>query len=291
MQKTSTPPVPAARITIAFEKARKENRGVLIPYFMCGYPSATQSIQLALAAAQMGADIIELGMPFSDPLADGATIQHAGQIALENGMNIHGCFEIAFEISTRSDVPIVVMGYYNPILVYGLETFCQKAVANGVCGLIIPDLPPEEAEPLQLAAQKQGLSLIFLIPPTTPDERITHIAKMASSGFGSFLYCVALNGVTGARAKLPKDLQAFIQRVNDYTKDYHLPVAVGFGISTPEHVTELITFVEGVVVGSAVVKLIDEHEHAEEKQIEAVKSYIFSLYKACIDRKNIERSS
>jgi tryptophan synthase alpha chain len=281
-----TTPTPAARITKIFEQAQKENRGVLIPYFMCGYPTAHQSIELALAAEHMGADIIELGMPFSDPLADGATIQHAGQIALENGTTVRSCFEIAFEISARSDVPIVVMGYYNPILVYGLETFCQKAVASGVCGLIIPDLPPEEAEPLQCAAQKHGLSLIFLIPPTTPDERITHIAKTASSGYGSFLYCVALNGVTGARATLPTDLKAFIQRVNDYTKEYHLPIAVGFGISKPEHVSELIAFAEGVVVGSAVVKLIDENKHAEEKQIESVKSYIFSLHKACLDKKN-----
>jgi tryptophan synthase alpha chain len=274
---------------MAFEKARKENRGALIPYFMCGYPSASQSIQFALAAAQMGADIIELGMPFSDPLADGATIQHAGQKALENGMTIQGCFEVAVEISARSDVPLVLMGYYNPILVYGLEPFCQRAVASRVCGLIVPDLPPEEAEPLQRAAQKHGLSLIFLIPPNTPNERITHIAKIASSGYGSFLYCVALNGVTGARATLPTDLQAFIQRVNDYTKENHLPIAIGFGISKPEHVTELIAFAEGVVVGSAVVKLIDEY--TGEKQIEAVKSFIFSLYKACLDKKNIKTSS
>ena len=283
--------MPAARITFAFEQALTENRGVLIPYFMCGYTSASQSIQLALAAAQMGADIIELGMPFSDPLADGATIQHAGQIALENGMTIRGCFEIAVEISARSDIPLILMGYYNPILVYGLEPFCQRAAASGVCGLIIPDLPPEEAEPLQRAAQKHGLSLIFLIPPTTPDERITHIAKMASNGYGSFLYCVALNGVTGVRATLPADLQAFIHRVYDYTKEYHLPLAIGFGISKPEHVTELIAFAEGVVVGSAVVKLIDKHEHAEEKQIEAVKDYISSLREACLDKKNIETRS
>jgi tryptophan synthase alpha chain len=275
--------MPATRITTAFEQALKEHRGVLIPYFMCGYPSAPQSIRLALAAAEMGADIIELGMPFGDPLADGATIQHAGQVALENGMNIHGCFEIACEISTRSDVPLVLMGYYNPVLAYGLETFCQKAVASGVCGLIIPDLPPEEAGPLQHAAQNHGLSLIFLIPPTTPPERITRIAKMASGGYGSFLYCVALNGVTGARATLPADLQAFIQRVNDYTKEYRLPIAVGFGISTPEHVSELLAFAEGVVVGSAVVKQIDEHEEGE--QIEAVKRYIFSLHKACLKKK------
>ena len=283
MQHTSTAQIPATRITKVFEQALQENRGVLIPYFMCGYPSASKSIQLALAAAQMGADIIELGMPFSDPLADGATIQHAGHIALEHGMTINGCFEIALEISTRSDVPLILMGYYNPILVYGLENFCQRAVASGVCGLIIPDLPPEEAEPLQQSAQKRGLSLIFLIPPTSPDKRIIHIAKMASSGNGSFLYCVALNGVTGARATLPADLQAFIQRVKDYTKDYHLPIAVGFGISTPEHVTELITFAEGVVVGSAVVKLIDKH--VEEEQVETVKRYILRLRKACLDKK------
>jgi tryptophan synthase alpha chain len=288
MQRTTAVPTPATRITKTFEQARNEDRGVLIPYFMCGYPTAHQSIQLALAAAQMGADIIELGMPFSDPLADGATIQHAGQIALENGMTIHGCFEIAIEISAKSDVPLVLMGYYNPLLAYGLETFCQRAVASGVCGLIIPDLPPEEAEPLQYAAQKNGLSLIFLIPPTTSDERITTIAKMASSGYGSFLYCVALNGVTGARATLPTDLESFIKRVNDYTKDYRLPIAVGFGISTPEHVTALLTYAEGVVVGSAVVKQIDAHVGGE--RIEAVKSYILSLHQACLDKKNIETS-
>ena len=282
MQQTSTPTIPASRITKSFERAQKENRGVLIPYFMCGYPSTKQSIELVLAAAQMGADIIELGMPFSDPLADGATIQHAGHVALENGTTIHSCFEIASEISNRCDVPLVLMGYYNPILVYGLGAFCQRAVESGVCGLIIPDLPPEEAEPLQRAAKKHGISLIFLIPPTTPDKRITYIAKTASSGYGSFLYCVALNGVTGARATLPTDLHIFIQRVKDYTKEYHLPIAVGFGISTPEQVSELIMFAEGVVVGSAVVKLIDEH--VEGEQIEAVKAYIFSLRKACLNK-------
>ena len=283
MQRTTTPPTPATRITKAFEQALKENRGALIPYFMCGYPSAVQSIKLALAAAQAGVDIIELGMPFSDPLADGATIQHAGQIALEHGMTINSCLEIAFEISSMSNVPLILMGYYNPILVYGLETFCQRAVTSGVCGLIIPDLPPEEAEPLQRAAKKHGLSLIFLIPPTTPDERITHIAKMASSGYGSFLYCVALNGVTGARAILPTDVHLFIQRVKDYTKEYRLPLAVGFGISTPEHITELIDFVDGVVIGSALVKLIDQHSELE--QVNAVQRYILSLHQARLGKK------
>src|SRR6266446_10220239 len=149
--------IPATKITRAFEQAKREGRGALIPYIMCGYPSAQRSVELVLAVAQGGADIIELGMPFSDPLADGATIQHAGHIALERGMTINGCLEIARQISARSDTPLVLMGYYNPILAYGIERFCQMAAASGVCGLIIPDLPPEEATPLQQAAQEQGL--------------------------------------------------------------------------------------------------------------------------------------
>src|SRR5713226_5711494 len=146
--------IPALKISQAFEQAKREGRGALMPYFMCGFPSAAQSVELVLAAIEGGADIIELGMPFSDPLADGATIQHAGHIALERGMTINGCMEIARQISARSDTPLVLMGYYNPLLAYGIERFCQMAAASGVCGLIIPDLPSEEAIPLQQAAQQ-----------------------------------------------------------------------------------------------------------------------------------------
>src|SRR5207244_6638481 len=138
LKQTSTDIMPATRITDAFERAREgqgKKRGVLIPYFMCGYPSAAQSIELVLAAVQGGADIIELGMPFSDPLADGATIQHAGHVALERGMSISGCMEIACQVSTKCDTPLIFMGYYNPILAYGIQRFCQAAAANGICGL------------------------------------------------------------------------------------------------------------------------------------------------------------
>src|SRR3989441_12225510 len=154
--------LPATRITHAFERAQNEERGILIPYFMCGYPSAAQSIELVLAAATGGADIVELGMPFSDPLADGATIQHAGHVALERGMSINGCMEIARQVAARSTAPLVLMGYYNPVLAFGIERFCQVAAMSGVSALIIPDLPPEEAQPLQQAAQQYGLALIFL---------------------------------------------------------------------------------------------------------------------------------
>jgi len=278
MELSSTTPAPATRITRAFEQARREGRGVLIPYFMCGYPSATQSIELVLAGAQGGADIIELGMPFSDPLADGATIQHAGQVALERGMTIDGCMEIARQISTRSTIPLLLMGYYNPVLAYGIERFCQTAAATGVCGLIIPDLPPDEATPLLDASQKEGLSLNFLVPPTTPGERIERIVEISATGPGNFIYCVALSGVTGARATIPPHLRNFIQRVHGYTKDYHLPLVVGFGLSTPEHIAEVTSYADGAVVGSAIVKLIEEHKGSE--QIEAVKRYIQSLRQA-----------
>lgn len=278
MELISTTPAPATRITRAFEQARREGRGVLIPYFMCGYPSATQSIELVLAGAQGGADIIELGMPFSDPLADGATIQHAGQVALERGMTIDGCMEIARQISTRSTNPLILMGYYNPVLAYGIERFCQTAAATGVCGLIIPDLPPDEATPLLDAAQKEGLSLNFLVPPTTPGERIERIVEISATGPGNFIYCVALSGVTGARATIPPHLRNFIQRVHGYTKDYHLPLVVGFGLSTPEHIAEVTSYADGAVVGSVIVKLIEEHKGSE--QIAAVKRYIQSLRQA-----------
>jgi tryptophan synthase alpha chain len=266
---------PASRISHTFQQAKREGRGVLIPYFMCGYPSAAQSVELVLAAVQGGADIIELGMPFSDPLADGATIQHAGHVALERGMTISGCMEIAGRVSAKCDTPLILMGYYNPVLAYGIERFCETAAASSICGLIIPDLPPEEATPLQNAAQKHGLSLIFLIPPTASDERIAQIIRTATGGVSSFIYCVSLSGVTGVRTTLPPHLRSFVARVHGYMKDDPLPVAVGFGLSTPEHIAEVTSFADGAVVGSALVKLIDKYEESE--QAGAVRRYIESL--------------
>lgn len=268
-------PTAATRITEAFQRAKQEGRGVLIPYFMCGYPSAAQSIELVLAAAEGGAEIIELGMPFSDPLADGATIQHAGHVALERGMTIQGCIEIARQVAARSDVPLLLMGHYNPVLAYGLEHFCETAQASGVCGLIIPDLPPEEATPLREAAQRHGLALIFLVPPTAPSDRIAQIAELTANGPGGFIYCVSLSGVTGSRTTLPSHLRSFITAVRSHTKDRDIPLAVGFGLSTPEHIAEVTSYADGAVVGSALVNLIDRH--AEKEQVEAVRQYVQSL--------------
>lgn len=275
MQPTSTTSVPATKISLAFEQARHEGQSVLIPYFMCGYPSAAQSVELVLAAAQGGADIIELGMPFSDPLADGATIQQAGHVALEGGMTINGCMQVARQVAAKSAVPLLLMGYYNPLMAYGIKRFCQVAAESGVCGLIIPDLPPEEALPLQEAAQQYGLALVFLVPPTTSDERIAQIVQSATSGYKGFLYCVSLSGVTGSRTALPTHLRGFVARVRKYTQDHALPIAVGFGLSTPEHVAEVTSYAEGAVIGSALVNLIDKYPSAE--QTGAVRKYIESL--------------
>ena len=268
--------IPTTKITKAFERARQEGRGVLIPYLMCGFPSAEQSIELILAAVEGGADIIELGIPFSDPLADGATIQHAGHVALERGMTINGCMDIARQVAARSSVPLLFMGYYNPILSYGIERFCATAKVNGIHGIIVPDLPSEEADPLQEAAQQHGLTLIFLLPPTTPNERIETIVARTRKGSGGFIYCVSLSGVTGSRKELPPHLRSFIERVRSYAKA--IPLAVGFGLTTPEHIAQVRTCAEGAVVGSALVNLIDQHK--TEQQVEAVREYIASLVRA-----------
>jgi tryptophan synthase alpha chain len=267
--------IPAQRIVKAFERAHKEGRGALLPYFMSGYPSAAQSVKIVLAAAEGGADIIELGMPFSDPLADGVTIQHAGQSALDRGMTINGCMEVARQVAGQADVPLILMGYYNPILAYGLKRFCRTARESGICGLIVPDLPPEEAIPLREAALEQGLTLIFLIPPTAPGERIEQVVHLTASGPGGFIYCVSLSGVTGSRDELPSHLRSFIERVRSYTQGKQIPLAVGFGLSTPEHIASVTRYVEGAAVGSALVNLIDKYE--EDGQAEAVRQYIQSL--------------
>lgn len=266
---------PTTGIVQAFARARNDGRGALIPYFMCGYPTAERSVELVLAAASAGADLIELGLPFSDPLADGATIQRAGQIALERGMTLKGCLEIARRVSAQTDIPLLLMGYYNPILRYGIERFCQDAASSGASGLIIPDLPLEEATPLQESAAQHGLALIFLVPPTAPDERIAAIVEAAARGIPGFLYCVSLSGVTGSRASLPPHLREFVNKVRGYTKPHNLPIAVGFGLSTRDHIAEVTSYSDGAVVGSAIVNVIDRS--AENEQVEAMKSYIQNL--------------
>jgi tryptophan synthase alpha chain len=235
-----------------FARLRAERRVALMPYVMVGYPERGSEVDLAVAMAAAGADMFELGVPFSDPLADGATVQRASERAMANGVRPRDCLESLRQIRARGvTVPVVPMGYYNPFLRYGLERWAHDAAQAGADGLIIPDLPPEEAGPCQAACRAAGLDLICLVAPTTPDERIEQIAQVASG----FLYCVALTGVTGARRELWEGLPAFVQRVRRHTD---LPLVVGFGISTAAHIAQVRQYADGAIVASALIDALDQ---------------------------------
>jgi tryptophan synthase alpha chain len=234
-------------------KARKE--GALICYVMAGDPSAEATGKIVEALANGGADIIELGFPFSDPVADGPTIQVAGQRALAAGMDIQHYFELVRGLDVP--VPLVCMTYYNPVFRYGVELFVEGAAGAGIGGLIIPDIPVEEASDLKSSCDEHGLDLIFLVAPTTTDERIRKILQRGSG----FLYLVSRLGVTGTRADVSASTKELLSRVE--TK---LPKAVGFGISTGMQAEEVITAgAEAVIVGSAFVKIIEEGKDVNEK--------------------------
>ena len=235
------------RIAAAFAAARSQGRAALMPYVTLGYPQRALSPAVVEAVATNGADLIELGVPFSDPLADGPTIQRSTQVALEQGMNLAGCLEMVAGLRERGiSTPFMLMGYVNPILAYGVQRFTADAARVGADGVIVPDLPPEEAGALEQACRQNGLALVYLVPPTTSIERIRLIADRSSG----FLYLVSLTGVTGARHELSPDLASFLRRVREITK---LPLAVGFGISNPEQARAVGSMADGVIVGSALI--------------------------------------
>lgn len=254
------PEARSGRIRQAFARARAEGRVALVPYVMAGYPDLATSEALALALLEAGADVLELGVPFSDPLADGATIQHAGQVALDHGTTLGTCLSLVGRLTTHTQTPIVLMGYYNPIFSMGIERFCAHADAAGVAGLIVPDLPPEEAGPLVDCASQRGIELIYLVTPTSPEARIARVAQAAARTGNGFIYCVSLSGVTGARAALPEHLGTFLERVRAQAR---LPLAVGFGISRPEHVARVGEVADGAVVASALLNAVDAAPEAE----------------------------
>jgi tryptophan synthase alpha chain len=230
---------------------RLEDGGLgLIPYLMAGHPDRERSIAAARSLAALPIAALELGIPFSDPLADGPVIQRAGQAALEAGTTVAGCLEIAAAVSGRA--PVVFMSYVNPILSYGPERFAADAASAGVAGVILPDLPPEEGESVVAALHGHGLATVFMVAPTSSEERIRLICD-ASSGF---VYCVTLTGITGVRADLPEGIAELIGRVQAHTG---LPVAAGFGISTPAHIASLRGIADAAAVGSAVVRELQEN--------------------------------
>lgn len=221
----------------------------LICFLTAGDPSLSASKELVLQVAQSGADLVELGVPFSDPIADGPSIQASSQRALQAGTTLAGVLDLVRALRRTCQVPLVLMSYYNPILRYGLDRFASDAAAAGVDGLIPSDLPPEEADEWLRHASRVGLDTIFLLAPTSTDERIRRVAEKASG----FIYCVSRTGVTGVRETLPEDLPLLIQHIRQHTPK---PIAVGFGISKPEQVRQVAQWADGAVVGSALVNLI-----------------------------------
>ncbi len=236
-----------SRIAKTFARLKAEKQTGVIPYLTVGYPELDTVQRVAPAMVAGGATMIELGIPFSDPLADGATVQHSSYEALKNGVTVDYCLETARQLREAGvDVPLAFMGYFNPIFNFGVDRFAEKCAEVGVDGLIVPDLPVAESGEMLDACRRNGRDLIFMLAPTSTDELISATVQQASG----FIYCVSLTGTTGARSSLSEGLGEFLSRVRNQTD---LPLAVGFGISQPEHVAEVGKVAEAAVVGSAVI--------------------------------------
>ncbi len=238
-----------SRIATTFARLGAQRRLALIAYLTVGYPRLDLTPSLVEAAAQSGADAIELGIPFSDPLADGRTVQAASQQALKAGTTVARALEAASAARKTTDVPMLFMTYLNPILAFGLERFCRAAADAGIDGLIVPDLPPTEAADLRAAAQASQVDLVFFVAPTSSEAGIEAACRAATG----FVYCIAVTGVTGARADLDEAVLPLIASVRRHTA---LPVVVGFGISRPEHLAALAGKADGVIVASALLDAI-----------------------------------
>jgi tryptophan synthase alpha subunit len=262
----SLSPMASERLAKTFAKAKAEGRLALITYVVPGHPSVAETPGILDAQIEGGADIIEVGIPFSDPLADGTTIQRVAFEALQNGMTPAGCMTFAADARKRHpDTPLVLMTYLNPVLAYGLQRFADDAAAAGVDAVILTDLPPEEAGDALSAFKGAGLDVIFLVAPTSSDHRLEVIGKLASG----FVYCVSVAGVTGARSEMSADLPAYLARVRRCTA---IPLTVGFGISRREHIESLAGIADGAVSASAIMALVSETPAGERTK--AVREYV-----------------
>jgi len=260
-------------IADAFTRAKSEHRATFMPYWMIGYPDLPTSIAIVKALIESGADAIELGIPFSDPLADGPVIQLAAQIALDNHTTLADCFDAVRKIrESYPQTPLLMMGYFNPMLAYGLDRYIADAADAGVDGFVVPDLPPEESDELLNLANPYQLALIEFLAPTSSSDRIQLVAATAKG----FIYLVSVTGVTGAREAVAADLSSFVSRVRQATT---LPLSVGFGISRPEQAHEVAQIADGIIVGSALIKAAAVGTNTE--RIEAVRSLAIELRGAC----------
>lgn len=257
------------RIDAHFARLQHEHRAALITYITAGDPTLARTRQLIAALERAGADLIELGIPFSDPLADGKTNQEAAERALRNHVTLHDVLTLVQELRAHSHIPIVFFTYLNPVFRYGFARFADAAAAAGVDGVLTLDMPPEEAAPLKRELDRTGVRTIFLVAPTSSDDRVRAIAAQASG----FIYYVCRTGVTGERDEIPADLPEQIARIRRFTT---LPIAVGFGVSSPAHVQRIAQHADGVVVGSAIVRRIGEAGDSD-LMVREVESFVRTL--------------
>lgn len=231
-------------------------RKALIAYLTVGYPSVEATLETVPALAGWGCDMVELGIPFSDPLADGATIQKSSHQALQTNVTPELCLDVASQLRRQVDIPLLFMTYYNPVFSFGVEAFCRASAEAGIDGLIIPDLPPEEGAELERHASTFEIDLVYLLAPTSSEERIELVAQRSRG----FIYLVSLAGVTGARQSLPDGLEGFVASVRKRTST---PLSVGFGISNADQAKRVASIADGVIVGSRLIQLLEQHPSAK----------------------------
>ncbi len=255
-----------SRIGRRFAVLRREGKKAFIPYVMAGHPDLAATRRMITLLEECGADIIELGVPFSDPLADGPTIQAAAQQALAGGVTLGSVIGFVGELRKSTKIPLILMTYYNPVFKYGEERFCRDAASAGVDGVIIPDLPPDEAGGMISSSRAHGIDTIFLLAPTSTPGRMKRVARSTRG----FLYYVPITGITGSQLTLDESLASAISKIRTLTAT---PVAVGFGVSRPEEAAAVARAADGVIVGSAIVKRVNDPE-------DDLRSYLLSLRKA-----------
>jgi len=260
------------KIDRKFKELKKKKQKAFIAFLTAGDFGLSTTKKLVLEFDKRGADAIELGVPFSDPVADGHTIQASSERALRRGTRLQDIIKLVGQLRRSTEIPIVLMGYYNPVLKYGLKRFVSDCVRRGVDGAIIPDLPPDEADELMAAAKKAGFATIFLLSPTSTPDRI----KLVSGKSKGFIYYVSLTGITGARASLPRELVSRVRLIKRYSDK---PVCVGFGVSRPGQVSEIAKAADGIIVGSAIVKEIEKNAKRKDF-IRRVGDYVQKLTEA-----------
>jgi len=261
-----------SRIGQTFDVLQRQGKKALIPFITAGYPNLAITEKLIFEVEKKGADLLELGVPFSDPMADGPVIQYSSECSLAQGTTLKMILKLVQKVRLKTSLPIILMGYYNPFFSYGIQRFCADAKRAGVDGVLVVDLPPEEAAEMKSHADAAGLDLIFLLAPTSNDERIKIIVKNSSG----FIYYVSLTGVTGVRSKLDRDIRGQVEKIKKITP---LPIGVGFGISTPRQAQKVAKWADAVLVGSAVIKTIQQ-SRTPSAIVTNVGQFISSLKKA-----------